>query len=63
MPLIGAHSAGMLVAEPSALERHCSVVDAPELASRRVCCLSNRVDSLLISSDCAFISSACWRCK
>ena len=32
MPLIGAHSAGMLVADPSALERHCSVVDALELA-------------------------------
>ena len=32
MPLVGAHSTGMLVAEPSALERHYSVVVAPELA-------------------------------
>ena len=32
MPLVGAHSAGMLMADPSAPERHCSVVDAPELA-------------------------------
>ena len=31
--------------------------------SRRVCCFSNRVDSLLISLDCALISSACLRCK
>ena len=29
MPLIGAHSAGMLVAEPSALETHYSVVVVP----------------------------------
>ena len=32
MPLIGAHSARMLVAQHLALERHCSGVDAPELA-------------------------------
>ena len=31
--------------------------------SRSVCCFSNRVDSLLISLDCTFISSACLRCK
>ena len=62
MPLFGAQSAGMLVAEPSALERHYSVVVAPEPAPGEFA-VSNRVDSLLISLDCAFISSACQRCK
>ena len=33
MPLFGVHSTGMLVAEPSALERHYSVVAAPGPAS------------------------------
>ena len=62
MPLFGVHSARMWVAEPLVLERHYSVV-VPGTCSRIVCCPSNRVDILLISSDCAFISSACWRCK
>ena len=31
--------------------------------SRIVCCLSNRVDNHLISSDWALNFSACWRCR